>query len=292
MKKTIFVAGGDLRQIYAAKSLNPYFDVYITGFDRSITIPEKIKRADTLDVLPGRADFLLLPTPVSTDGTLLNTPYGNTNIPLQKLVSIIKEKGVVFGGKADNKIKSLFESSEIEFIDYLEREEFSVLNSVLTAEGALQIALEEMPVTIYGSKILITGYGRISKILSKILLSIGADVTVAARKCSDLTWADISGCHTAKISSLISISNQYDVIFNTVPAILFNKKIISNIQKDCLIIDLASRPGGIDFEAASEAGLKVVWALGIPGKSAPVSAGKIIADTILNIMTERGLTYE
>ena len=64
------------------------------------------------------------------------------------------------------------------------------------------------------------------------------------------------------------------------------------IRKDCLVIDLASKPGGVDFKAASELGVKVVWALGLPGKVAPISAGRIIADTVMNILSERGLTYE
>ena len=44
--------------------------------------------------------------------------------------------------------------------------------------------------------------------------------------------------------------------------------------------------GGVDFEAAKEAGVKVIWALSLPGKTAPITAGKIIKDTILNILNE------
>ena len=43
---------------------------------------------------------------------------------------------------------------------------------------------------------------------------------------------------------------------------------------------------GVDFDAAKDAGVRVIWALSLPGKIAPITAGKIIKDTILNILNE------
>jgi len=113
---------------------------------------------------------------------MLNAPFSQNGISISKLVSTVKKDGIVFGGKISKNVKKIFTAEGIEVIDYLDREEFSVLNAVPTAEGAIQLALEEMPATIYGSKILITGFGRISKILVKLLTAMGADVTVAYRK--------------------------------------------------------------------------------------------------------------
>lgn len=292
MNKTFFTAGGDLRQIYAAQKLSERFSVYVTGFDKNIIIPENINTADSISSFKERADYLLLPMPVSSDGIMLNTPYCKNNIPLNRLVSSVKEDGIVFGGKIDENVKKIFRSSGLEVIDYLEREEFSVLNAVPTAEGAVQIALEEMATTISGSEVIVTGLGRISKILIKILTALGAAVTVAARKYSDLAWAEVYGCKAVHISQLGETAKKADVVFNTVPAVVLDREVLSNIKKDCLIIDLASKPGGVDFTTASELGVKVVWALGLPGKSAPVTSGRIIADTVMNILTERGLVYE
>lgn len=81
--------------------------------------------------------------------------------------------------------------------------------------------------------------------------------------------------------------SEYDLIFNTVPAILLDEPCLKNVKADTLIIDLASKPGGVDFDTAGRLGLKVVWALSLPGKVAPVTSGEIIADTILNILKER-----
>lgn len=292
MNKTFFVAGGDLRQIYAAEKLAKNFSVYVTGFDRNIIIPENINIIDTTSSMPERADYLLLPMSVSTDGITLNAPYCKSSIPISQLTSTIKENGIVFGGKIEYDIKNIFTASNLEVSDYLNREEFSVLNAIPTAEGAIQIAFEELATTIYGSEVLVMGFGRISKILIKNLNSLGANVTVTARKYSDLAWAEINGCKTIHISNLDKSVNSFNIIFNTIPCVILNDIILKRIRKDCLVIDLASKPGGVDFKAASELGVKVVWALGLPGKVAPISAGRIIADTVMNILSERGLTYE
>ena len=60
------------------------------------------------------------------------------------------------------------------------------------------------------------------------------------------------------------------------------------LKKGSLLIDLASKPGGVDIEEAGNAGVKTIWALSLPGKVAPISSGEIIARTILNILEERG----
>ncbi len=53
------------------------------------------------------------------------------------------------------------------------------------------------------------------------------------------------------------------------------------VKKECLLIDLASKPGGIDQEEAKKQDLKSIWALALPGKVAPVTTAKFIKDTIL-----------
>ncbi|MBQ9981517.1 MAG: dipicolinate synthase subunit DpsA [Oscillospiraceae bacterium] len=288
MQKTFLVIGGDLRQIYAAGKLSEKFNVYITGFDKNIIIPENIKNIDRITDITQRADYLLLPTPISSDNINLNAPFCKNTIPINSVISCLKEKGIIFGGKINPETKTLFENSGFWVYDYLDREEFSVMNAVPTAEGAVQIALEELPTTIYHSEILITGWGRIAKILAHMLTSLGATVTVCARKCYDLTWAEIQKCKTIPLSDLHKSSHHFDMIFNTIPAMILDKQFLQNLNSDCLIIDLASKPGGVDFSFASSLGIKSVWALGLPGKSAPVSSGHIVAETITNILRERG----
>lgn len=284
---TFFVVGGDLRQVYTAAALAKDHRVYAAGFDNNVSLPEKVISVGCSLQLPEKADVIILPLPASQNGVFVNTPYCKNNISLTALSSVLNDGGMILGGKLDPSTIKIFQKNSIEAIDYFDREELSVLNAVPTAEGAIQIAMEEMATTIFGQKVLVTGYGRISKVLVKLLCGMGADVTVTARKYSDLAWAEISGCKGLHTSQLEDNISRFALIFNTVPAVILNENILKNIDPSALIIDLASKPGGVDFDIAAGLGLKVVWALSLPGKVAPVSSGEIIASTVLNILKER-----
>lgn len=290
-KNTVFlVVGGDLRQVYTATSLAEEYKVYAVGLSGGVILPERILSIDSLSDMPCKADVIILPLPASQDNVFVNAPLSKSNIPLTALFSVMSENAVILGGRLTPETEKIFRTHSAEAVDYLKREELSVLNAVPTAEGAVQIALEEMATTIFGQKVLITGHGRISKVLVKILCGMGADVTVTARKYSDLAWAEIYGCKGVHTSQLREKAGEYTLIFNTVPAMLLDEDILKNVRRDTLIIDLASKPGGVDFDVARSLGLKVVWALSLPGKVAPVSAGEIIASTVLNILKERSYT--
>lgn len=290
---TFLVVGGDLRQVYTAKKLAEQYKVYVAGFDKNIIDFGNAVHIDHNMKLDEQVDYIVLPLPVSTNGIFVNAPFCRNNISLASLTPLIKSGGAVLGGKIDQSSMKIFSKCGIETIDYFEREELNVLNAVPTAEGAIQIAMEEMATTIYGQKVLVTGFGRISKVLVKILNALGADVTVTARKYSNLSWAEIYGCkavHTSAVSD--DMLSGFSLIFNTVPAVIFDEKRLRQINSSALIIDLASKPGGVDFNAAGNLGVKVVWALSLPGKVAPVTSGEIIACTVLNILKERRYTDE
>jgi len=162
----------------------------------------------------------------------------------------------------------------------------AVLNAVPTAEGAVSILLQELPKTLKDSTVLIVGYGRIGKILSRMLNGFGTDVWVAARKFSDLAWIEAQGFKPVPVSQIDRYIGDMDAVVNTVPALVITKEILKKARTDCYLLDLASAPGGIDFEAARELKIKFNWALGLPGKVAPLTAGDIIRKTIYNIIDE------
>lgn len=287
--KTFMVIGGDLRQIYVADYLADTYTVYLAGFDKNINNANKAKYIENIISINERVDYIILPLTASSDGVLVNTPYCKHSIPLDILPSVLKEDGIIFGGRINDATTKKFGSCGIVAIDYFEREELNILNAVPTAEGAIQIAMEELATTIYGQQILLTGFGRITKVLIQILRAMGAKITVTARKYSDLAWAEIQGCNSVHISQIDEKLQDFDIIFNTVPQVILDRSRLERLKSNALIIDLASKPGGVNFEVARELGVKVVWALSLPGKVAPITSGEIIACTILNILSERGM---
>ncbi len=287
--KTYLVAGGDLRQLYLAKALaHRGSRVYITCFDEAFELDKRLIPVDQLSQIDEKLDCIVLPLPVTNDGVTVNTPLSKKRLELETVLQKAVPSTVIFGGKVEKPFQTACFDRGLEVIDYLEREELAVLNAVPTAEGALEILMQELPTTLFGTKCLLTGFGRISKVMAKYLTALGVSVTVAARRYSDLAWAKVYGCEGIHISRIAEYAGNFDMIVNTVPAKLFDHGVLSKLQDHCLVLDLASKPGGVDFELAKQLGVKVIWALSLPGKVAPVTSGEIICDTIQNILAERG----
>ena len=70
------------------------------------------------------------------------------------------------------------------------------------------------------------------------------------------------------------------MLFNTVPVRLIDEDVLRSLPQDIVLIDLASAPGGIDYDAANRLGRKTVVALSLPGKVAPITAGEIVGDLV------------
>jgi len=282
--KIFAVAGGDLRQIFVAKSLSSDgHKVRIFGFDNySNTLPG-IEICSDIDSLLVDADCVIFPLPYSSDGVHLNTPYLSYTVKLCDIYEKIRTGMTVFGGRFSSRELN---SRGIKTIDYFEREELQILNAVPTAEGAIYIAMQERPYTVCGSKCLVVGYGRIGKVLSLLLKGLNASVTVSARRFDDLASIRSMGMKAIKTKDIADTAGEYDMIFNTVPALVIDKTVLSSVKKNSLIIDLASKPGGVDFSEAKALGINAVWSLSLPGKVAPVSAGGFIKDTIVNIIEQ------
>jgi dipicolinate synthase subunit A len=287
MKRTkILFVGGDMRQLYCAARLSKEFDVSLLGFDEDI-IPEELKLKIADRSKKHRYDCIVLPVPpMNNEGTIF-APCSSTVISTSALDEMLTADGVIYAGKADEKLRKALPDREI--YDYILSEEMSIKNAVPTAEGAVQLALEELPVTLNGLKVLIVGMGRIGTALTEILKGFGADITAAVHNSRGTAKARLHGVksiHTKRING------KYDLVFNTVPKMIFDSEMLKKFEKNTLFIDLASKPGGVDFDAALQFGIKAIWALGLPGKTAPVTSGEIIAETISSMISERSEAVE
>lgn len=281
------IIGGDFRTIAAtSKLISLGNSVKVFGFDDISAFDEKVIFTTSLDEALSGSEYILLPIPYSSGNGYISTPLFKENVKTEDLVSKLTPKQTVLAGKIDKLFSAILETKGIPFYDYFASEEFSVKNAVPTAEGAIEIALREMPVTLNGSNCLVTGFGRISKLLSSLIKSFGAHITVSARRHSDIAWITAKGYDAIYINELSDNIHKYNVIFNTVPHKILDKELLKKVNKSCLIIDLASKPGGVDFEAAQDFGLNIIWALSLPGKVAPLTAGEIICETVLNIIKE------
>lgn len=284
-QNTFGVVGGDQRQAALAESIAADgYTVYALGFDRT-EFGNGVKKTEDLDELLRHCAQIIFPLPVTTDGKTLNMPYSVQKIVLDDLLAEKLSGKRVFGGMMGKLYKTSELWDELETHDYFTREELAVKNAILTAEGAVEIAMREYPGTISGARCLVAGFGRIGKALSLILRGLHAEVTASARNRADLAWIEVFGCRAVHTDAIFE-SGQYDLIFNTIPARIFSRKELAKAQRGTILIDLASAPGGIDFEAAAKLPVHAVQALSLPGRAAPKAAAEIIKSTIYNMMEE------
>lgn len=274
------VVGGDMRQVWLARLLRDGgHTVRCAGLERGETECQPLSKA-----LDG-AGYVILPLPAGA-GETVNAPLADSPILFEELCPLIKPGQTVLAGKVEGKLPKLLQEGGIRCVDYFAREELTVRNAASTAEGAVEILMREMPVTLLGTRVLIIGFGRIGKLLALRLNLLGARVTVSARKPEDMAWIECLGLERADTRRLSGNLSGYAAVVNTVPALVLDETLLAQIDEGCLCLDLASKPGGMDFGAAQRLGVRAIWALSLPGQVAPVSSGAAIRDAIYNIINE------
>jgi dipicolinate synthase subunit A len=283
-----WVLGGDRRQVKLARQLTEDGHWVQTCAMELREREEKLTGSDTLQGIEW-ADCVILPLPAVQEDGILNAPLSDRRIPATDILAAMRPGQLLCGGKLPESFCRLAEEKGIVIRDYFAREELAIANGVPTAEGAIQIAMEELQTTIYDCRVLVIGYGRLGKLLAQRLKGLGARVTVSARNYADLAWIQASGYLPEHTDQLDGWLGGYGLIVNTVPTMVLDGARLADIDPECLVIDLASKPGGVDYEAATRLGVKVIHALSLPGKVAPETSGKIICNTIYHMIQEMAL---
>ena len=286
MKQNISIVGGDLRIVNLAKILaKDGYTINTYGLENSIELNnlENIRINANLEETIKESEIIISSIPLSKNDDEIYSPFSNKKIKLEELIIKIKGKKLIAGG-IKNETKEKIEKNNIEVIDLLKYEELTILNTISTAEGALQIAMEETKKTIYNSNVLILGFGRVGKTTANLFKSIGANVYCEARKKEDLAWIKVYRYNAVALEEIDKIINKFDIIINTIPSLIIDKKRLELINKKCIIIDLASAPGGVDFEEAKKQNINSILALALPGKVAPETSAEFIYEILYSIL--------
>ncbi|WP_042346563.1 dipicolinate synthase subunit DpsA [Bacillus massiliigorillae] len=284
----IVLIGGDARQIEVIKTLYTLeAKLFLIGFD-NISLPfDNITRLKLDEMDFSLADVILFPVPGIDINGKIEASYSNNELIISKdFLSSTKEDCLILTGVKTPFISELLSVNKRKMIALFERDDIAILNSIPTAEGALMLAIQHTTRTIHGSKVLVLGFGRIGFTIARIFSSIGANVSVMARKPAHLARIIEMGYTPITAETLLEQVSQYDVCINTIPSLVLNAEVITNMNKNSLIIDLASKPGGTDFEFANKHHIKALWPLGLPGKTAPQTAGEILAHTIIEVLKD------
>lgn len=277
----ILVLGGDQREIEMVRCLAGMGgQIYTVGHMPYAGYPS-VTRTESFgnypDALP-EVDVIVAPMS-HTDhlGQIRAVPDEGVIIQIDdELLRRFPSGTPLFIGMARPIIRELAERHRLQLIETAEDDEIAILNSIPTAEGAIQIAMGELPITIHGSRAVVIGMGRCGLTLARMLHGLGAKVCAVARNAAQLARAAEMGLETASIGELGEALENTDVVFNSVPALLLTREVLQQTARGTLIVDIASAPGGVDYTAATELGIKAILALGLPGKVAPITAGRIL----------------
>ncbi len=215
-----------------------------------------------------QADYILLPLPLE-----------QANLPLAQLLGAAKPGALALGGKVTDGARTIARAAGVELVDYFARPELTVYNAIPTAEGCIGILLERRSRTLWGAAVLVLGFGPVGRALAVRLAALGARVTVAARRPVQRAMAEELGLRAVPLTELAAAAAAFDTVVNTIPAPV--------LPKGCLIVDLASKPGGTDFAAARRLGHTALHALSLPTVWAPETAGEALARTVQAILQER-----
>lgn len=276
--------GGDLRQLSCLSALEEYgYVCNAYGFDTYRSDSDILSHA-----LMG-SDVAVLPTPVMR-GDFLNMPLSSKKIAVSDLIPVLSASGIklVIGGKLDCDMTEKLTSAGIRFFDLLKSEEFNHLNAIPTAEGAIALCMNHTPTTVDNGSFAVIGFGRIGKALSRRLKALCGNVTVCARKERDRAEASCEGYNAVSYKDLPDLGSNFDCVFNTVPDIVLTEPFLKELKKGSPIIELASKPGGVDLAAAIRHEVRIISAQSLPGRVAPVSAGKIMARCIHSLLDKEG----
>jgi len=285
--RTFAVIGGDKRCAYVASDLAARrLSVKTSGLELSGILPPSLLSPlrDTLE----SADYLILPLPLLDREEHLYTRYTDLALDIFSIIRDCRPGARLFAGRIPGHVADFARFTGRQMDDYYDREEMQILNAVPTAEGTLGVLMDIMPRTVSGSSVLVTGYGRTAQALAMLLRACGARVTVAARRLEALAQARTAGCQAVEIERLERQALPYDAVVNTVPARVITAGVIDMLRHDCFVVDIASPPGGVDVGYAVKCGIDTRSALSLPGKVAPMTAGSIITETVLNMIREKG----
>ena len=275
--KVVALLGGDRREIQVLPALLASgWQLRCFGLPAAFVPPEAVC-CDSISQAVSGVDAVILPMPgIRNDGSLY-APFIDTVQVTAADFADLRPGTPLIVGVASDYLRQLALAKDLKINEVLESDCLAMQNAIPTAEGAIQLAMENTPVTIDGIKALIIGYGRIGSALADRLKALGARVSVINRGASRRAVAIKDGHTVCSWEEMDSVLAGSELIFNTVPALILQEKELAQLSRHALLIDLAGNGGGVDLQAVSDLGVHFIAAPGLPGKVAPVTAGKVLA---------------
>ncbi len=273
--------GGDDRSYYMVELL------YAQGFQTAVYGLQMLKPLDgvviasTMKEALAFSNIIVCPVPFSRDKINIFSTCTKEDMNIDSFVHSLRRDQKLFAGDINAQVVESLNYHNIPFYDFMQTEAVSIKNAVATAEGTIAEAIKISPVNLHNHACLVLGYGRCAKILADKLKGLSMQVTIGARNADQLAMAESYGYQTVTLDEFPNKVMKYDFIFNSIPVMILDEAVLRKVKKDVLIIDIASNPGGTDFEKCKELGIQAYLCLGLPGKYAPLSSAEILNSVLM-----------
>ncbi|WP_026701108.1 dipicolinate synthase subunit DpsA [Salibacterium aidingense] len=289
MKGNIVLIGGDARQIEMADYLQQKgMEVTLLGFDRWCSLrPGMKKAAGKADVDWETLDAVILPVSGIKPEQKVEAVFSeNTLYVEESWFHRLKPECLIITGIRTEAADKLMTRINRSYTALMERNDTAIYNSVPTAEGVLLMAIQETEHTIHQSRTLVLGFGRTGQTIAGTFSAVGAYAKVGTSDPAETARAEAMGHDVFDLSRLNQAVSLADICINTIPSLILSENILIQVPAHTLIIDIASSPGGTDFEYAEKRGIRALQAPGLPGVTAPKTAGHILGKVILQLLKE------
>ncbi|MGE6631483.1 dipicolinic acid synthetase subunit A [Bacillus sp. NPDC077027] len=285
---TIAVIGGDARQLEIIRKLSEqHAKVFLVGFDQldhGFIGAEKLKMSE---VAFEEVDSIILPVSATTDEGVVATVFSNEKVVLDpKYLERTPTNCILYSGISNPYLDNLSKKVNRKLVKLFERDDIAIYNSIPTVEGIIMMAIQQTDYTIHGSRVMVLGLGRTGLTIARTFSALGAKVKVGAEDTAHLARIFEMGLQPFSVEQLKDEVREIDIVINTIPSMVLNSSVIVHMTPKTLILDIASRPGGTDFDFAQKHGVKALLAPGLPGIVAPKTAGQIIAKVLSGLLSE------
>lgn len=283
MDQLIAIIGGDARYLELIRQLQNLENttIILVGYDKIEQGFTGLKQLEFHELEVEKLDAIILPITGTNKTGNVEVVFSDQEIRLtKKWFNQLKATALVFTGIANDYLLSVTSEAEASLISLLDRDDIAIYNSIPTAEGTIMMAMENTDYTIHSSRVCVVGFGRVGNTVANKFSALGAKVSVSANSIRDLARITEMGLTAIPLQSIHKRITDCDILINTIPAKIIGKQTIQELPAHSMIIDLASKPGGTDFDYAKQRGIKAILSKSLPGTVAPKTAGKILADVI------------
>lgn len=275
------IIGGDARQVYLAKELVSsqkkviHYALMPPHFHHPF-----LTEAQTLIEAIHFSSCVICPIPLTKNKAALNQTALPAPLSPTTLLQELQEGQCFFAGCIPEDFCKKVREKNVFVYDLMKNESFTIYNTIATAEGAICEAIQNSPQNLHHSQCAVLGYGRCGRTLTNYLKGMFCQIFVASNQEEERSVAHTISDIVGSLDDFYQHAMDFDFIFNTIPAQILTEPILSKLKPSVTILDIASKPFGVDYKAASRLNLNAIRCPGLPGKYSPSSSAKAMKKII------------